>query len=250
VISESMAQKFWPGEDAIGKRLTLTFYPDMSREVVGIVGDVKLDGLDQIRPAVALYMPLAQLSTSANGGWRSFPMSLVVRTATNTAGLASAVEIAVHKVNQEVPVRDILSMQDVVAGSLTQQRFNMLLLGTFAGLALVLATVGIYSVLSYSVKRRVNEIGIRMALGARLSDVLWMIVYEGMKLVLFGVLIGVAVALTLGRVMATLIYQVRPSDPLTFLAVATLLAAVAFLASVIPAYRAARVNPMVALRYE
>jgi len=250
VISESMAQKFWPGEDAIGKRLTLTFYPDMSREVVGIVGDVKLDGLDQIRPAVALYMPLAQLSTSANGEWHSFPMSLVVRTASNPAGLASAVEIAVHKVNQQVPVRDILSMQDVVAGSLTQQRFNMWLLGTFAGLALVLATVGIYSVLSYSVKRRVNEIGIRMALGARLSDVLWMIVYEGMKLVLFGVLIGVAVALTLGRVMATLIYQVRPSDPITFLAVATLLAAVALLASVIPAYRAAKVSPMVALRYE
>ena len=113
-----------------------------------------------------------------------------------------------------------------------------------------MAAVGIYSVLSYSVKRRVNEIGIRMALGARLGDVLRMIVYEGMKLVLLGVLIGAVVALTLGKVMSSLVYEVRPSDPLTFVAVAALLGAVAFFASVIPAYRAARIDPMKALRYE
>ena len=147
-------------------------------------------------------------------------------------------------------MRDILPMQDVVAGSLSQQRFSTLLLGTFAGLALLLAAVGIYSVLSYSVKRRVNEIGIRMALGARLGDVLRMIVCEGMKLVLLGVVIGAVVALTLGKVMSSLIYEVRPSDPLTFIAVAALLGAVAFFASVIPAYRAARIDPMKALRYE
>jgi putative ABC transport system permease protein len=141
-------------------------------------------------------------------------------------------------------------MQDVVAGSMSQQRFSTLLLGTFAALALLLAAVGIYSVLSYSVKRRVNEIGIRMALGARLGDVLRMIVYEGMKLVLVGVGIGAVVALTLGKVMSSLIYQVRPSDPLTFLAVAALLGAVALFASIIPAYRAARIDPMKALRYE
>jgi ABC-type antimicrobial peptide transport system permease subunit len=153
-------------------------------------------------------------------------------------------------VNPEIPVRDILPMQDVVAGSVSQQRFSTMLLGTFAGLALVLAAVGIYSVLSYSVKRRVNEIGIRMALGARLGDVLRMIVYEGMKLVLLGVGIGTVVALTLGKVMSSLIYQVRPSDPITFVAVAALLGAVALFASVIPAYRAARIDPMKALRYE
>jgi len=143
-----------------------------------------------------------------------------------------------------------LPMQDVVAGSMSQQRFSTLLLGTFAALALLLAAVGIYSVLSYSVKRRVNEIGIRMALGAQLGDVLRMIVYEGMKLVLVGVGIGAVVALTLGKVMSSLIYQVRPSDPLTFLGVAALLGAVAFFASIIPAYRAARIDPMKALRYE
>jgi len=250
LISQSMAQQFWPGEDPIGKRLTLSFFPTESREVIGVVGDVKLDGLDQTRPAVALYWPLAQVSTSAMGGWRSFGMMLVARTGNSTAGIAAAIENAVHRVNAEIPVRDILPMQDVVAGSLSQQRFSTMLLGTFAGLALLLAAVGIYSVLSYSVKRRVNEIGIRMALGARLGDVLRMIIYEGMKLVLLGVGIGAVVALTLGKVMSSLIYQVRPSDPLTFVAVAGLLGAVALFATVIPAYRAARIDPMKALRYE
>jgi putative ABC transport system permease protein len=177
-------------------------------------------------------------------------MSLVVRTATNPASVTSSIENAVHNVDPNVPVRDILTMQGVIATSLSQPKLNTLLLGTFAGLALLLAAVGIYSVLSYSVRRRVNEIGIRMALGAKIGDVLRMIVYEGMKLVFFGVLIGAVVALTLGKVMSSLIYDVRPSDPLTFIAVTGLLAAVAFIASVIPAYRAARVDPMKALHYE
>jgi predicted permease len=250
LISESMARQFWPNEDAVGKHLTLSFFPGISREVVGIVGDVKLDSLDQTRAPGALYMPLAQVSVPPAMEWRSFGMTLVVRSAGNPAGLSSAVENAVHKVNQQVAVRDVFPMDRVVADSLSQQRFSVLLLGTFASLALVLAAVGIYSLLSFSVKRRVNEIGIRMALGAGLHHVLRMVVYEGMKLALFGVLIGVVVALALGRVMANLIFQVRPSDPLTFLAVALLLAMVAFLASVIPAYRAAKVDPMKALRYE
>lgn len=250
LISQSMAREFWPGEDAIGKHLTLTFYPGISREVVGIVGDVKLDGLDQTRPATALYAPLGQLSEPSNGGWRSFPMSLVVRTATNPAGVSSSVEAAVHRINPNIPVRDVATMQDLVATSLSQPRFSTLLLGAFAGLAVLLAAGGIYSVLSYSVRRRVNEIGIRMALGARINDVLRMIVYEGMKLALFGVLIGAVAALAFGRVMSSLIFQVRPGDPLTFVAVTALLGAVAFLASVVPAYRAARVDPMKALRYE
>jgi len=250
LISESMARQFWPGEDPIGKHLTLTFFPDISREVVGIVGDVKLDGLDQTRPAVALYASLDQVSTPTMGGWGSFPMTLVVRTATNPAGVTSAISNAVHQVDPEIPLRDILTMDDVVASSLSQQRFDTLLLGAFAALALILAAIGIYSVLSYSVKRRVNEIGLRMALGARLGDVLRMVILEGMKPTLLGLAIGIIAALAFGRVMSSLIYQIAPSDPLTFAAVAALLTIVGFLATVIPAYRASRVDPMVALRDE
>lgn len=250
LISESMARQFWPGEDALGKRLTMTFFPDAVREVVGIVGDVKLDGLDQTRPSATLYFPLDQVSVPSNGGWSSFPMTLVVRSASGSARLVSAVSNALHEVDHEMPLRDIQTMDDLVANSLTQQRFNMLLLGAFAGLALLLAAVGIYSVLSYSVKRSVREIGIRLALGAQLDDVLRMVVFEGMKPVLLGVAVGIAGALALGRVLSTLIYEVKPTDPITFAAVTALLAMIALMASIIPAYRATKVDPMVALRYE
>jgi putative ABC transport system permease protein len=250
LISESMARQFWPGEDALGKRLTMTFFPDSIREVVGIVGDVKIDGLDQTRPSAALYFPLSQVSAPVTGGWSSFPMTLVVRSTSSPTGLVSAVSNAVHAIDHEMPLRDILTMDDLVANSLTQQRFNMLLLGAFAGLALLLAAVGIYSVLSYSVKRSIREIGIRLALGAQLRDVLRMVVFEGMKPVLLGVVIGTAGALAMGRIVSSLIFEVKPSDPLTFLAVTVLLAAIALLASIIPAYRATKVDPMVALRYE
>jgi putative ABC transport system permease protein len=250
LISESMARTFWPGEDALGKHLTLTFFPDKVREVVGVVQDVKLDGLDQTRPAVALYAPLDQVSVPAVGQWGSFPMTLVVRTSTSPASLTSAVSNAVHQIDSSVPLRDIFTMDDVVATSLSQQRFDMLLLGAFAALAVILAAIGIYSVLSYSVRRRVREIGIRMALGARVADVVRLVVIEGMKPALLGVTIGVLAALAFGHVMSSLIYQVKSDDPITFLSVGILLAGVALLASVIPAYRATRVDPIVALRYE
>ena len=177
-------------------------------------------------------------------------MTLVVRSASAPTGLVSAVSNVVHDVDREMPVRDILTMEELVANSVTQQRFNMLLLGAFAGLAVLLAAVGIYSVLSYSVKRSVREIGIRLALGARVGDVLGMVVLEGMKPTLLGVVVGTVGALALGRALSSLIYEVKPTDPLTFLAVTALLAAIALLATIIPAYRAAKVDPMVALRYE
>jgi len=250
LVSESMARQFWPGEDPVGKRLTLTFYPDAIREVVGVVGDVKLDSLDEIRPSATLYFPLDQVSVPAAGGWRSFPMTLLVRSRSGSGELASSVSNAVHEVDRGIPLVDISTMDELVENSLSQQRFNMLLLGAFAALALLLAAVGIYSVLSYSVKRSVREIGIRLALGAPVGEVLRMVVFEAMKPTLLGVAIGTAGALALGRVLSSLIFGVRPTDPLTFVAVAALLAAVALVASIVPAYRATKVDPMVALRYE
>jgi ABC-type antimicrobial peptide transport system permease subunit len=154
----------------------------------------------------------------------------------------------VHQLNPELPIVDVTTMENFVAESLSQQRFNMLLLAVFAGVALLLAAVGIYSVLAYTVRRRVREIGIRMALGAQTSDVVGMVMAEGMKPTLIGLVIGVAGALALGRFVSSLIYGVKPGDIPTFATVSLVLVAVAFLASVIPAYRATRVQPVSTLR--
>ena len=250
LISQSLARQFWANEDPIGKHVTLSFFPGVAREVVGVIGDVKRDGLNQTRPSAALYVPLDQITPAAKEQFSSFPMTLVVRTSAYPASIASAVTNALHEVDRDVPVGDVVAMDDLVASSLSQQRFDLLLLGAFAALALVLAAIGIYSVLSYSVRRRVQEIGIRLALGASLSDVLRMIVFEGMKPTLLGLAAGTAAALALGQVMSTLIYGVKATDPVTFAAVVAVLAAVALSASIIPARRAAKVDPMVALRYE
>ena len=177
-------------------------------------------------------------------------MTLVVRSATTPGSMVSAVTNAIHDVDGTVPVRDVFTMDDVVTKSLSQSRFNTLLLGVFAGLALLLAAIGIYSVLSYSVRQRVPEIGIRLALGARMTDVLRMVVIEGMKPTLLGVAIGLVAALAMGRLVASLMFQVEPTDPTTFVAVAALLAFIALIACVIPAYRASKVDPVVALRNE
>ena len=250
LISASMAKRFWPHEDPIGKHLTLSFFPAAAREIVGVVADTKVDALDESRDTSTLYFPLAQISASNDGAWRSFGMSLAVRTTLNPATAVSAITNAVHQIDRDAPVLAIQSMDDLINDSLSPQRFIMLLLGAFAGLALLLAAIGIYSVLSYSVKRRVREIGIRMALGAQVRDVLRLIVIEGMRPTLIGVAIGLAGALALGRVLANLIYGVKPTDPITFGAVSALLAGVGLFASIIPAYRATRVEPIKTLRDE
>lgn len=250
LISESMAKRFWPNENSIGKHLTLTFYPGVAREVVGVVGDVKLDSLDETRPVATVYWPLDQLFAPPSEAWRSFGMSLAVRTGRDPMNAVSAVAAAVHEVDPETPVTQVLSMNELIAKSLSPQRSNMLLLAAFAGLALVLTAVGIYSVLSYVVRRRVREIGIRMALGATRFDVLKLVIADGMKPILAGVAIGFAAALALGRVVASLLYGVRSTDPLTFASVALLLIAVGFLAMAVPAYRAARIELIRTLRDE
>ena len=250
LISESMAKRFWPNEDPIGRHLTMTFFPDKVREIVGIVGDVKLEGMDTAASSATVYLPTAQLSGSSLGEWHSFPMQLAVRTQLQPASLVSAVKNTIHSIDSDQPVTDIMTMDDVVDTSLSQRRFSMLLLAAFAVLALLLAAVGIYSVLAFAVRRRVREIGIRVALGAEVKDILQLVLTEGMKPALIGLLLGVAGALALGRVLASFIYGIAAYDLLTFAAVATLLAAVALLASIIPAYRAARIEPTRALREE
>jgi predicted permease len=242
LVSASMARRFWPGEEAVGKRLTLSFVPQTSRLVVGVVGDVKQGGLDEREPVATLYRPLAQEPTS----W----LSLVVRTVPPPLGSVGAIESAIREIDPDQPAQDVLTMEDVLGRSLAQRRFNMLLLAAFAGLALILAAAGIYSVLAYSVRRRVREIGIRMALGAQLRDVLRLILVEGMKPALAGMALGLAAAVVFDRVVASLLYGVSATDPATFAAVSALLGGVALAACVIPAYRATRVEPMAPLREE
>lgn len=250
LISKAMANQFWPGENPIGKHLTMTFFPNKPREVVGVVGDVRQDGLDVVAPSSTLYVPVTQLSGAPVADRHSLTMSLVVRTKTQPRSLVSAVTDAIHQLDRGQPVLEISTMEDVVSESLSPQRLNMLLLAAFAGLALTLAAVGIYSVLSYGVRRRIREIGIRMALGAQVGDILKLIVFEGMRPTLIGLGIGVVGALVLGRVLSKLIYGVHSTDPTTFVAVSVLLATVALFASLIPAFRASKVEPMKSLREE
>ena len=242
LISQAMAALFWPDENPIGKRLRISFSPEIVREVVGVVGDVRERGLDVLEPIAMLYEPLRQ---DQRGTY-----ALAVRTDSGSSTIVPAVTRVLQQINPELPVRDVKSMDELVATSLSQHRFSLFLFAALAGLALVLAAVGIYSVLAYSVRSRVQEIGIRLALGARVGDVLRLVVTEGMKPALLGIAIGVFGAWLLSGILARLVYGVQATDPYTFAAVAVLLLAFAVLACLIPAYRATRVEPVTALRNE
>jgi putative ABC transport system permease protein len=242
VISEAMAKRFWPNQDPLGRHLTTAFDPGASLEVVGVVGNVKDRGLARLSPVATMYVPLFQLSDTV--------ISLVVRTAVDPASMISAVSSAVHQIDPDQPLQDVMSMDDVLNDSLSQQRFSMILLATFAGLALLLATIGIYGVIAYSVSKRTHEIGVRVALGAQRTDILKLVVGEGILLVVIGIGIGIAVAIGLTHILASMLYGVHPADPMTFVGVSLILTGVALLASYIPARRATKVDPIVALRYE
>lgn len=254
LISESVAKRFFSGQDAVGKHLTLSFLPGPgAREIVGIVGDVKQEGLDVREEKPTVYYPLAQdsaVSPAIGGKWQPRDLWLVVRASGSPDTVIPAVKNAVQEMNHDMPLRGLTTLDRFVADSLQQQHVNVLLLGAFAGLALVLAALGIFSVLSYSVRRRVREIGIRMALGAQIRDVLRLIVLEGMKPTLLGIGIGIVGALLLGRLIATMMFGVSATDPLTFAAVAMLLFGVALCACLFPAYRATQVEPVRTLRDE
>jgi len=251
LVSESMAKQFWPNDDPIGKRLTLTFFPKQVRQVVGVVGDVKDRGLDNQDPISTLYWPLTQFyAPQAWGKFRAMGLALAVRTASDPASVAPAVRNAVREISPATPLTDVRTMEELVAESLSPQRFNMLLFAAFAGLALVLATVGLYSVVAYATRQRVKEIGIRMALGAARTDVLGAIVLDGLRPTVIGIAIGTVAAVSLSHVLATVIYGVTATDVSTYVVVAALLGSVGVLASIIPAYRATLVDPVRTLRDE
>jgi predicted permease len=252
VISQSIAKRFWPNQNAIGKRIALTFSPqDGAREVVGVVADTKDDGLESKGPAEMLYQPLTQLTLDpARGKFRSFEMQLIARASGRPSDSVPSITTAIHSISPNTPVTDVYTMQQVIEESISPKRFSMMLLAAFAAIAVLLAAVGIYGVLAYSVKQRVREIGIRIALGSPLRDVLRMVVLEGIRPTLLGVGIGLAASLALSRVLATLIFGVPATDMVTFASVSGVLVTVGFLASLIPALRASQVDPLKTLREE
>jgi putative ABC transport system permease protein len=241
IINETMVRTYFADEDPLGKGINLTQGELGFREIVGVVGDVKQYGLAQ-PSTFQTYEPFLQMPFSG--------MTVVMRTQGDPTALSGAIRSEVLALDKEQPVSRIRTLEEIVAGSVQQQRFLMLLLGVFAAVALILAAVGLYGVMSYAVTQRTHEIGIRMALGANRVSVLRMVVVHGMTLALIGVGIGVAGALAFTRVMATLLFSVGTTDPLTFAGIPVLLTGVALVACLAPAHRATRVDPMVALRHE
>jgi predicted permease len=250
VIDETLAKRVFPGEDPIGKALSIQF---MGRvQIIGIVGAIKHLSLDEdaFGPREpALYVPLLQFPdefmplTTAG-------MNLLVRTSVSPLSVINAVKHAVLGPTRDQPVRDVATMEQIMSDSLGRRRGMLFLLGIFAGVALMLASIGIYSVISYATSRRVQEVGVRMALGAQPPQVVRLFMTQGLQMVLIGVGAGIASSFVLMRLLAKLLYGVSPADPVTFSAVALLLCAIACAAIYVPARRAARVDPMVALRYE
>ncbi|HEY0970344.1 MAG TPA: ABC transporter permease [Gemmatimonadales bacterium] len=246
VVSRAMADRFWPAGDAMGRRLRypgMDLHPDEWLTVVGVVGDVRHFGLDQAPPA-QMYVPMSQRPERLVSG-----ATLVLRATGSPEAIARAVREIVASVDANVPV-EIGSMDALVADSVAPRRFSALLLGGFAGLALFLAAIGIYGVLSYSVARRTREIGVRMALGARTATVRAMVLRDAMRSVLPGVAVGLLGAWALARVLRGLLYEVTPADPLVFASMAVLLVAVSAVAAYLPARRATRVDPVMAIRTE
>jgi putative ABC transport system permease protein len=242
IINEALARRFWPGETVIGKRIGFkASFPQVWHEIVGIVGDVKHQRLDA-DPKPEVYFAYQQYPDTF--------MSLAVRTSSEPAALTGAIRNQVLAVDSNQPVFDIKTMDERLSKAVAPSRFIMLLLGIFAGLALILAAVGIYGVISYSVTQRTHEIGVRMALGAEARDVLRLVVRQAMTLTLTGVVVGLGGAFALTRLMSGLLFGVGPTDPLTFTVLPIILAGVALGACFVPARRATKVDAMVALRYE
>ncbi len=243
IIDEEFARRYWPNEDAVGKRIKLGTDDKASvLTVLGVVGRVKMEGLSQDSNRVQGYFPFAQLPF---GG-----MTVIVKASADPNQLIASVREQLKTVDADQPIYSIRTMNDIRAESVAPERLNLTLLSLFAGIALVLAIVGIYGVMSYSVTQRTHEIGIRMAIGAQPRDVFKMVIGQGMTLALIGVAFGLIGAFGLTRLMTTMLFGVEPTDPATFVVIAALLTGVALVACYIPGRRATKVDPVVSLRYE
>jgi putative ABC transport system permease protein len=246
IVDSELANRYWPKQDPIGKRIAYGGAgPDGQQSwitVVGVVGHVKQEGLDA-EPRAQVYLPYRQ-----NAG--SGTLSLVVRTAGDPLRLVPTVREAVRAVDKDVPLANVASMESLLEKSVGQRRLSMLLIALFSAVALLMACVGIYGVMSYAVAQRTREMGVRVALGAKRSDVLGLVLREGMGIALLGVALGLAGAFALTRLIQSQLYDVKASDPSTYMLVALLLALTTLAATLVPALRATRVDPMVALREE
>ena len=244
LINQTMAEQLWPSEDPLGKRIKFPGSdknPQPWRTIVGVVGDVNQYALDR-KPPMQMYLPQAQFPTST--------MSLVVRTAAEPAGQITAIRDEIRGMDPDQAVFNIATMGSLMSDSISLRRFSMLLLMIFAAVALALAAIGIYGVISFAVTQRTHEIGIRVALGAGSTDILKLVVVRGMILTISGVAIGLAAAAGLTHFLQTLLFSVSATDPATFIVISVLLTGVALVACLVPARRATKVDPMIALRYE
>ena len=243
VVNETMQRRYWPEGDVLGKRIKWGGWGDAWLTIVGVVTDVKVSTLEaETKPAI--YTPIFQMPRARSN------VIYVVRSSGDAAGVIAAIRREIRAVDSELPVYDIRTMNQVIADSVSERRFMMLLLFSFAVAALLLAAIGLYGVMSYAVTERTREIGIRMALGAARRDVLMLVVGRGMLLALLGIALGLGGAFALTRVMKSLLFEISATDPLTFTGVAVVLTAVAFVACWIPARRATAMDPMIVLRYE
>ena len=244
IINETMARKYWPDVDPIGKRINVNLGPQIWREIVGVVGDVKNSNLSQ-NPESQMYFPLIDVP------FASIRMgTLIVRTRSNPSQLLGIIKSDIQSLDRNLPLATVKTMEEVVSKSMAEPRFTTILLAIFAFVALLLAAVGIYGVISYSVAQRVHEIGLRMVLGARKSEILKLVVGQSVVLTAIGLTIGIVCAALLTRFVTSLLFEVSPTDPVTYILISFLLGAVAISASYIPARKATQVDPNIALRYE
>src|SRR5205807_8748703 len=236
-INQALARHYFGGEDPVGHILNM----NGPRKVVGVVGDVKPNGFESL-VVPEIYVPFKQ--------WYPIGLQLIVRTDERSKNLASNLRAEILAMNRTDPVAGIRALEQILSGQVAPRRFNAILLGSFAALGLLIAVVGIYGVISYSVSQRTHEIGVRMALGAQSREVIKLVIKQGMTLALAGVATGLTGALAITRVMSSLLYGVKPTDATTYGGLSLLLVVVACLACLVPARRAAKVDPMEALRYE